>query len=365
MENVISGGKRQDAAARARAVFDLEARQCLANRHQTGYLDAIVSRLTILINRLFGENKTGRKTSEDPREELGMTSGNEQTFCRNYARELYTGAGEIVDLGCWLGATTVSFSKGLRRNPRIAAGRKSKRIHSYDLFRWHPTMDREVKGTPLEGKYRDGDSFLPEFEKRTASWSEYFRVNAGDIKAAPWTGGPIELLFVDAMKWPDTAAYILKDFYPHLIPGVSLVAHQDFGDFYTGWIHLIQYRLRDYFEFFQEVKKSATVVFRLKTAIPPALLEQDCFLDHASQEEIAAAFDYSSSLVSPSMQERVTAGRAMAHFHRGEPELAKKVMLDFILGHLGSYRFQDRRSVMVEFYGEYERRLNEAAATPR
>ena len=63
-------------------------------------------------------------------------------------------------------------------------------------------MDREVKGTPLEGKFREGDGFLPEFEKRTAEWSEYFKVNAGDIKAAPWSGGPIELLFVDAMKWP-------------------------------------------------------------------------------------------------------------------------------------------------------------------
>jgi hypothetical protein len=294
-----------------------------------------------------------------------MTSDSEQDFCRRYARETYTGAGEIVDLGCWLGATTVSFAKGLRRNSRLASEKKRHRIHSYDLFRWHPTMDREVRGTPLEGKYREGDSFLPEFEQRTANWREYFSLNAGNLKATTWTGGPIELLFVDAMKWPDTAAFIVKSFYPHLIPGVSLVAHQDFGDFFTGWIHLIQYRLRDYFELFQEVKKSSTVIFKLKSEIPSSLLEQDCFLDHADLGEITAAFDYSANLVSESMQERIAAGRAMAHLHRGESDLAKKVILDFILSHLAGYRFHDRRSVMTEFYREYQSRARDAASAER
>ena len=312
-----------------------------------------MSRLSRFLSSLLGEKRAGTKAGD----ELGMTSGNEQAFCRDYAREQYTGSGEIVDLGCWLGATTVSFAKGLQRNHRLTRETRRQRIHSYDLFRWHPTMEREVRGTPLAGKFHEGDSFLPEFEKRTAAWSEYFSVHAGDIKAAPWKGGPIELLFVDAMKWPDTAGYIVRDFYPHLQPGVSLVAHQDFGDFFAGWIHLIHYRLRDHFEFFREVKKSATVVFRLKTAIPPALLERDCFLQHATAEEIDAAFDYSASLVGATMQERVAAGRAMAHLHRGEPERAKRVALDFIFSHLDSYRFHDRRSVMSGFYSAYQSAL--------
>lgn len=319
-----------------------------------------MSRISHFLDNLIGRKRPDAKTAEDPREELGMTTGNEQTFCRNYAREQYTGAGEIVDLGCWLGATTVSFARGLRRNHALTRETRRKRIHSYDLFQWHPTMDREVAGTPLEGKFREGDSFLPEFESRTAEWAEYFSVNAGDLKAAPWAGGPIELLFVDAMKWPDTAAFILQSFYPRLIPGVSLVAHQDFGDFFTGWIHLIQYRLRACFEVVQEVKKSSTVVFKLIAPIPPDLLTQDCFPQHTDLAEIAAAFAYSASLVSKSMQERVAAAHAMIHLHRGEPDLAKKVMLDFILANLGGYRFHERRSVMKEFYGEYQRHLADA-----
>ena len=155
-----------------------------------------MSRLSRFLSSLLGEKRAGTKAGD----ELGMTSGNEQAFCRDYAREQYTGSGEIVDLGCWLGATTVSFAKGLQRNHRLTRETRRQRIHSYDLFRWHPTMEREVRGTPLAGKFHEGDSFLPEFEKRTAAWSEYFSVHAGDIKAAPWKGGPIELLFVDAIS---------------------------------------------------------------------------------------------------------------------------------------------------------------------
>ena len=81
---------------------------------------------------------------------LGMTVKSEQTFCRHYARDRYTGAGEIVDLGCWMGATTIAFSRGLRKNLKLAPGACRKRIHSYDLFKWHATMNREVKGTSLE-----------------------------------------------------------------------------------------------------------------------------------------------------------------------------------------------------------------------
>ena len=309
----------------------------------------------------FLDRFLGKKTPvEKAASEFGMTCGNEQSFCRDYARELFTGVGEIVDMGCWMGATTVSFSKGLRDNRRLAPDKRRKRIHSYDLFQWHSSMDPNVRGTPLEGRFREGDSFLPEFEKRTARWTDYFKVTAADVNGVVWIGGPIELLFVDAMKWPDTAASILKKFYPHLIPGVSLVAHQDFGHFFTGWIHLIQYRLRDYFEFYKEVKKSSTVVFKLKAAIPPALLEQDCFLEHADPQEITNAFAYSASLVGQNMQERVAAGLAMAHLHRGEHEMGKKVALDFIMGHLGEYRFHDRRSVMRDLHAEFVSRAEKA-----
>ena len=131
-------------------------------------------------------------------------------------------------------------------------------------------------------------------------------------------------------------------------PGVSLVAHQDFAHFYTGWIHLIHYRLRDYFDFDSEVKRSCTVLFKLKKVIPAELLDQDWALENATLAELNAAFDYSASIVSADKQEQIAAARAMAHIHRGEPELAAQVAKDFMWENIGSYLFRDQRPDLVD-----------------
>ena len=304
-----------------------------------------MSRVSSLLRKVLGVSKTHNPPGGIS---LGMTVKSEQTFCRHYTRDRYTGAGEIVDLGCWMGATTIAFSKGLRKNLKLAPGANRKRIHSYDLFQWHRTMDVNVKGTPLEGKYREGESFLAEFEARTKPYEEHFTIHPGDVSAHPWSGGPIELLFVDAMKTADTARVIVRDFYPHLIPGVSVVAHQDFAHFFTGWIHLIQYRLRDYFEFDSEVKRSCTVLFKLKKPIPAELLDQDWSLEKITLDELNAAFDYSASLVSADKQEQIASARAMAHVHRGERGLAEQVAKDFMWTNVAQYLYRDQRPDLVD-----------------
>ncbi len=313
-----------------------------------------MSRVSSLLRKVLGVSKSPPNPPGGIA--LGMTVKNEQTFCRHYTRDRYTGAGEIVDLGCWMGATTIAFSKGLRKNLKLAPGANQKRIHSYDLFQWHRTMDVNVAGTPLEGKYKEGESFLAEFQSRTKPYEEHFTIHPGDVSKHPWSGGPIELLFVDAMKAPDTARVIVRDFYPHLIPGVSLVAHQDFAHFYTGWIHLIQYRLREYFDFDSEVKRSCTVLFKLKKAIPAPLLDQDWALENADLAELSAAFDYSASLVSADKQEQIAAARAMSHVHRGEPELAAQVAKDFMWKNVGSYLFRDQRPDLVDVRAALEKK---------
>ncbi len=304
-----------------------------------------MSRVSSILRKFFGVSKTHNPPGGIS---LGMTVKSEQIFCRHYARDRYTGAGEIVDLGCWMGATTIAFSKGLRKNVKLAPGANQKRIHSYDLFQWHPTMDLNVKGTSLEGKYQPGDSFLADFEVRTKPYVEHFTIHPGDVSLHPWKSGPIELLFVDAMKMPDTARVIVRNFYPHLIPGVSIVAHQDFAHFFTGWIHLIQYRLRDYFDFDSEVKRSCTVNFKLKKAIPAELLDQDWSLEKITLEEMNAAFDYSASLVSQDKQEQIASARAMAHVHRGERDLAEDVAKDFMWANVGQYLYRDQRPDLVD-----------------
>ncbi|HEV8712087.1 MAG TPA: hypothetical protein VGX03_04575, partial [Candidatus Binatia bacterium] len=48
--------------------------------------------------------------------------------------EQYTGRGEIIDAGCFLGGSSVALADGLRCNRRLQERQKEKRITSYDLF---------------------------------------------------------------------------------------------------------------------------------------------------------------------------------------------------------------------------------------
>jgi len=158
---------------------------------------------------------------------LGMTSGTEQAYIANYGENLYAGHGEVVDLGSWLGSTTIPLTAGLLKNPKFRdSGRK---VFAYDLFIWFDWMRPSVAGTDLAERYREGDNFVDEFKRRIAPLADSIEVREGDLKSIGWSGEPIEFLLVDAMKGWDLAAAIARDFYPSLIPENSLVFHQDFA----------------------------------------------------------------------------------------------------------------------------------------
>src|SRR5262245_44725765 len=69
----------------------------------------------------------------------GMTSWAERRYFQAYARDDFEGRGELVDLGCWLGATTVALASGLAGNRRRRTARR--RVHAFDSFVWRPYME--------------------------------------------------------------------------------------------------------------------------------------------------------------------------------------------------------------------------------
>ena len=115
---------------------------------------------------------------------LGMTSPEERAWLAGYARAEYTGAGELVDLGCWFGSSTVPLAVGLAANPRVADRRR--RIHAFDLFRWETWMEDSLAGSAEAGRFAEGDSFLPLFERQVAAWQESIAVYPGDLTALGW-----------------------------------------------------------------------------------------------------------------------------------------------------------------------------------
>jgi hypothetical protein len=249
-----------------------------------------------------------------------MTSRQEQQWLRTYAARSYRGIGAIVDLGCFLGATTIAVAEGLALNRKA----RRKQIHAYDLFTWNEGYEAWAKGREVEGLFTVGASFLSEFLRRTQKWRDYIVVHEGDLRQARWKDGPIEFLFIDVMKSADLATAIASNFFPHLIPAKSYLAHQDFPHCFTPWIHFLTFRLRDCFSFVADLPQSS--LFRLKREIEPQALAGDLSPAAVSPAEIEAAFDYSISLVGDDKKANVIAAKAMAYAARGEFTRAHEIM---------------------------------------
>ncbi|MEY2512617.1 MAG: hypothetical protein QOE26_3380 [Verrucomicrobiota bacterium] len=268
------------------------------------------------LSRLFPSKRAAPASNA-----VGMIVEQECDWFRTYAADIYRGTGAIVDLGCFMGSTTISLAQGLRFN-RAA---KVAKIHAYDRFLWENWMQNwwEAKGLPAPEL--EADSFLPEFLKQTSPWKDRIIVHHEDIAVSRWDNGPIEFLLVDVMKSSDLAESITRNFFSFLVPGKSYVAHQDFVHSLTSWIHLLQFRLRNSFAVAADIPGSGTVVFRYRKQFSPEAVG-DLSITSAATEELEAAFDYSLGLVSDSKKPNVVAAKAMAYLHRGDVDNARAVV---------------------------------------
>jgi O-methyltransferase len=200
----------------------------------------------------------------EPPRRLSMMAKSEQTYITDYCQNRFENQGKIVELGCWLGSATLSMAQGL-----VAAGRTpTALIHAYDIFIWDNSMTPFLGGQPLSPPLETGDSFLPQYLMEIESCKEWVQVHAGDLCQEIWSGEPIEFLFVDAMKSWELSQHIVRQFFTALIPGKSIVFHQDFAYFGTYWIPILMYRLRDYFQPVEDITDAWGVAFQLTQALP-------------------------------------------------------------------------------------------------
>ncbi|MBW4509786.1 MAG: hypothetical protein KME64_25215 [Scytonematopsis contorta HA4267-MV1] len=236
----------------------------------------------------------------------GMTSADDQYYMEQYAKEDYTGEGEILDLGCFLGSFSVSLAKGLDKNFQLRE--KKERIHTYDIFIWDKYIAEILDGNPLAAKLQVGDCFLDAYLKVIAPWQDKIKVNKADLTQTKWSGGKIEFIAIDAMKSWELTNSIIKNFFPYLIPGLSLVHHQDFGYYWTTWIHLSMYVMRDYFEPIYHIPADS-IVFKYKKSLPEEVVNISYGMDYFSRNDIDAAFEYSMSYVPEYMRAKIAAAK--------------------------------------------------------
>lgn len=247
----------------------------------------------------------------------GMTALTERAYFKWHAQEEFTGSGVIVDLGCWLGSTTAAMAMGLTANRRPSA--KSAKIHAYDQFIWERPMDFHAPPTRL-GPYAPGDTFRPEFDLVVRRWRDRIVVHEGDLLQERWSGGPIELLLVDAMKSWNLASHIVRHFYPSLLVGEGCLIHQDFSHCFTPWIPLTAYRFLEYLKPVKDIPRSESLVFRLVRSIPTSALG----LDRSSfdEPEIERAFDYWLNATPSEKHSGLRAARILLTHFDGDAERA-------------------------------------------
>ncbi|MEM1429479.1 MAG: class I SAM-dependent methyltransferase [Pseudomonadota bacterium] len=139
------------------------------------------------------------------------------------------GRGATVDLGCFAGGSTARLAEGHR-----TAGHAAK-VHGFDRFTADETAKRRVLYAQTIAPF-DGHDILPLTRTLLTPWRDQVRLHRGEIDQMAWTGGPIELLVMDASKAAVTGDAMAETFFPYLLPGASLVISQDYLHWSQPWV---------------------------------------------------------------------------------------------------------------------------------
>lgn len=245
-----------------------------------------------------------------------MVSPAEMTFFSESAARYFGKEGAIVDLGCWLGSTSIALARGILSHG-AKADHSNEKVLGFDLFQWESWMPAHIPSC----RYEPGDTFLPEAQRVVREHGggkiELIQTDLGQYE---WSGGPIKILLVDAMKNEELAIRIPRNFFPSLIPG-SLLIHQDFKHYYTSWIHVLQYQLREYFRFYRSVP-SGTVAFEVLASIPREAVNRATEFTTIPDDETDASFRHSVELVGPDERANIAAAHVMHYVHLKRKEKA-------------------------------------------
>lgn len=206
---------------------------------------------------------------------MGQISPPECKMLYWLASKIWTGQGEIVEIGSLYGKSTVCIARGMKANPCTKTGQ----FHAYD--RW--IVDDE--NTYMMGQLKEGyrGSFRNLFDENIEPLKEFIVPHEGDVFDAEWCGKPIEILFIDCSVSVEFHEMIFKKFYPFLQRG-SILIHQDYFLYRSYYLPLMMAKL---YEHLQEWGNADTsMIFQMLHKIPPEMFDQSLA---SSDEEIITA----------------------------------------------------------------------------
>lgn len=202
-----------------------------------------------------------------------MMSVPEKRFLYGLASSYYEGRGVIIDAGIFLGASTRCFGEGLQKNPRlpIIAQAWKKPVVSFERGLINPGMPAFFRRNKVDCPGDVGDSFESEVRRNVEPVKELVDLRVGDILETAHGEEPVEILFLDVLKLPEISSFVLRRFFPRLIPGRSIVVQQDYFYERLPYIKTHQEFLQDYFDYIGEI--GSTAIFRCNRQIDPPVLD--------------------------------------------------------------------------------------------
>ena len=231
----------------------------------------------------------------------GMTSPAECRYLYWLAASQLTGAGCLVEVGSWLGRSTLHIAAGLSRSGY------DQQLHCFDGYTWG-AGDSRVANLPL----KPGESFQRYFEANVDRFSHLVTAHRTQIADIAWSGAPVEFLFLDAPKKHNEITRCLEVFGPSLIPGRSIIAIQDYLYFPAYPLAMCFHLLRDYLELVHVVLDGSTVAFRVVAPLDlarskPANWNIRCW----KPDQIRSAWDSILEPLPAAARERLEPGRAL------------------------------------------------------
>ena len=175
------------------------------------------------------------------------------------------GIGATVDLGAFAGGSAARLLSGL------SAGGRPNHLHAYDHF----TADAAARArhlTPGGVALTDQNDIMPLVEILLRPWAGQYTLHRGDIATQTWTGGPIEILAIDAAKNTASADHIAATFFPALVPGRSIVIHQDFLHARQPWLCVQMQHLAGHFVPLAQVAEDCVVFLHTAPVSPQAVM---------------------------------------------------------------------------------------------
>ncbi len=205
-----------------------------------------------------------------------MLNVKEQSYYVWLGRDWATGAGAIVDLGSFAGGSAACLAEGVAQAGRaqVVVGYDKFGLQDYPGFKercanyWAVPPASLSRFDPPAMPDSAPNDLLPLAELFLSPWGDGVQLRKGQIEDVSWEAGPIEVLVMDASKTAATMDKMSATFFPHLVPGRSIVVQQDFLWWQQPWIAAQMALLTEYFTPVAYVPRYSVSYLCVKT--PPA-----------------------------------------------------------------------------------------------